>query len=418
MIATWIPPFPGAWLMLLLVLVAGCQAPGGRAPDHDPQGERRTTRATEPAPAPTRPGHQRAGAPGPAGEDARDCCAADEDLWALIRAGFRLERPLDQPRVRAELNELLRFPGHLQRLGPLLELYLPHIFDAVQTRGLPAELALLPIIESGMDPQAGRVGGPSGLWQFLPATAERLDVPRSWWFEGRHDPVISTRAALDYLEYHHAQFGSWPLALTAYNVGEGTVRRALAARGGSATFWALRLPAAGMAFVPKLLALAEVVADPARYGVTLPPIAAGATFVTLPTGGQIEIAKAARALGLAEDYLYQLNPGLNRSTTPPDGPHLLHVPVASADQAGAWLASLGPEDRSAARAAARAAEGRGGVQTTAAAGQDRVHVVRAGETLWGIARTYRIKLDELVAHNALRRNAVLRIGQRLVIPRR
>jgi membrane-bound lytic murein transglycosylase D len=453
-----------AALGALLLTVAGCQATPEREPEREADSRARppaeaqdASRAQKPKPRPAEPG-----------------TADGEDLWAAIREGFALDHEIDHPRVRAEIESLTRYPGHLLNMRERLELYLPHVFEQVRNRGFPTEVALLPIIESGMNPQAEALSGPAGLWQFIAATADRLGLPRNWWYDGRRDPALSTRAALDYLEYLYDRFGDWRLAIVAYNTGEGTVTRALAGKREPVSFWELRLPHAGMVFVPKLLALAEVVANPDRYGVTLPRLQTGPTFTTLPTGGQIDVAKAAAALGIDVETLYLLNPALNRSATPPEGPHQLNVPANLEDEARTWLASLdrservgwdrievrrgdtlgaiarrhstdvrtlrqinnlpndrlragqslfvpagsargGSGDATVAAAAAQPAKAADGHSAGAAARQS--HVVRSGDTLWGIARAYRIPVDRLVAANDLRPGAVLRIGQRLVIPR-
>lgn len=398
--------------------------------------------------------------------------SAGADLWAAIRGDFALDHEIDHPRVRAEIVALQRYPNHLLNMRERLELYLPHVFEQVRERGMPAELALLPILESGMNPHAEALSGPAGLWQFIPATADRLDLPRNWWYDGRRDPALSTRAALDYLDYLHTRFDDWRLAIVAYNAGEGTVTRALQGRSGPVSFWSLRLPQAGMVYIPKLLALAEVVANPEDYGITLPELQTSPTFATLPTGGQVEIARAAEALGVDEETLYLLNPALNRTATPPDGPHQLNVPPALADEARHWLGGLeqqdrvaweriqvrrgdslsviatrhgtdvrtlrqinnlpndllragqylfvpGPEarGRSPGEAAVAAAPKPPGTRAPTGRGSiDKAHVVRPGDTLWGIARDYRVGVASLAAANRLETGHVLKIGQRLVIP--
>jgi membrane-bound lytic murein transglycosylase D len=368
--------------------------------------------------------------------------------------------------VRHELNALRRYPTHLQKLRDDLALYLPYVYAQVSARGMPAEIALLPIIESSMNPGAGARSGPAGLWQLIPATGDRMKLPRNLWFDGRRDPVLSTRAALDYLDYLHTQFADWRLAIVSYNTGEGTISRAIAGRKPPISFWSLRLPHHGMVFVPKLFALAELVAHPERYGVELPPLRTGPTFVTVPTEGQVQIAAAAGALGLDADLLFRLNPGLNRVATPPNGPHQLNVPLHAEDATRTWLATLDytaepqwrhvrvrrgenlgilarrhgtdvatlkringlPNDRIGAGqellvpgplASARGHETAGAAP---APGRQKssdhdAHVVRSGDTLWDIARTYRIPVKRLLSANGLKAADTLQIGQKLVIPR-
>jgi membrane-bound lytic murein transglycosylase D len=461
MIATFTRGLSRAAVVLLsiatLLLAAGCQTMTGS--DDGPDGKPETG-ATKPAA--TKPAGVRVRPDGAGPEPDEDPPAAD--LWPLIRAAYALDHELDHPAVQAEIAALRRYPAHFAKMQDRLQLYLPHIAQQILERGMPGELALLPIIESGMNPNAQSLSGAAGLWQFIPATADRFGMPRNWWYDGRRDHVRSTEAALDYLQYLHRQFGDWRLAVVAYNAGEGTVTRALTGKPSDTPFWALRLSPAATAFVPKLLALAEVIANPEAYGIALPDVDADPGFITLETPGQLEIAKVADALGMDEEVLYQLNPGLNRTVTPPEGPHELHVPTATADQASAWIANLDDADRVAwdriqiykgdslsliasryrtnvrtlreinnltddrlrigqilfvpRTPAISDSDPRPAVVAGAATSSPRsnTHVVRAGETLWEIARSYRVPLDELLRANQLTTGQVLRIGQRLVVP--
>jgi len=453
-----------AVVLLALLVLVGCQS----ATMSGQSGKARAPATPDATPA---DGHQDASSRTEPSPEATVKEPPGEDLWAAIRAGFALDHEIDHPRVRAEIDALARYPDHLLRMRERLELYLPHIHEQVRARGFPAEIALLPILESGMNPHAEAFTGPAGLWQFIPATADRLGLPRNWWYDGRRDPVLSTQAALDYLDYLHSRFGDWRLAIVAYNTGEGTVTRALERVPESASFWSLRLPHAGMVFVPKLLALAELVANPERYGVTLPELSTAPPFKTLPTGGQVQIGSAADALGVDEDTLYLLNPALNRAATPPEGPHQLNVPSTLEEQARTWIAGLDreqrvqwdrvqvvrgdtlggiarrhgtdvrtlrelnnlPDDRlrageylfipapasGPAASAVAGAPSRGRAAAAAPqANRGKIHTVRPGDTLWQIARTYRTTVDRLAAANRLKPGQVLKIGQRLTIPER
>lgn len=373
-----------AVVLLALLVLVGCQSTtmSGQS------GKARAPSGEAAADVPEDAGTQAKPSPEPPAEE-----PPGEDLWAAMRAGFALDHEIDQPRVRAEIDALTRYPNHLVSMRERLELYLPHIHEQVRARGFPAEIALLPILESGMNPHAEAFSGPAGLWQFIPATADRLGLPRNWWYDGRRDPVLSTEAALDYLDYLHSRFGDWRLAIVAYNTGEGTVTRALERVPESASFWSLRLPHAGMVFVPKLLALAELVANPERNGVTLPELSTAPPFKTVPTGGQVQIGSIADALGVDEDALYLLNPALNRTATPPEGPHQLNVPSALTEQARAWLAGLDREQR---------------------VEWDRVQVVR-GDTLGGLARRHGTDVRTLRELNNLQDDR-LRAGEYLFIP--
>ena len=458
---------PALSLILTLILVlGGCQL-AGPSPDDDPSGPAENTETSRPAAATQAPD------PGTGPTDEESDVSKNEDLWAAMRRGFALDHEPNHPRVRSEIAALCRYPNYLPSMSERLKLYMPHVFKAVSARGLPTEIALLPIVESAMNPDAEAVRGPTGMWQIIPATGDRLGLPRNAWFDGRRDPVMSTRAALDYLESGHARLKDWRLAIVAYNTGEGVVLRALSARGRDADFWSLSLPYHGRQFVPRLLALAALVAEPGRCGFKLPELGTREPFITLDTGGVISIPDTARALNMSEEHLYALNPGLNRALTPPDGPHQLHLPGTLAAAARVWIAGLDtrpttpsgeqrvtirpgdslsaiarrhgtdvstlralnglrsdflragasllvPGNRSVS-ASARRPESRDARQQTSAArsaGRSESHVVRAGDTLWSLARAYRVSLQSLVVTNKLTPQTVLRIGQRLRIPSR
>ena len=200
---------------------------------------------------------------------------------------------------------------------------------------MPAEIALLPIVESAYDPFAYSHGRAAGLWQFVPATGKRFGLKQDWWYDGRRDILDSTAAALDYLQYLHKRFkGDWLLALAAYNSGEGTVSKAQRKnrkKGKPVGFWDLALPGETRDYVPKLIALKQLVATPSVYGIKLEGVPNRPYFAVVETAAQIDLAVAADLAGLELDKLYRLNPGFNQWATSPDGPHRLLIPVDQAD---------------------------------------------------------------------------------------
>jgi membrane-bound lytic murein transglycosylase D len=237
------------------------------------------------------------------------------DLWRDIRERFELAHSLDQKRVQQELRWLRENPRYLHNLKPRMERFLAYIHGEVAARELPGELALLPIVESALDPYAFSHGGAAGLWQFIPATAKRFGLQRNWWYDGRRDPIAATQAALDYLEYLHLLFEDWHVAVAGYNAGEGNVRRAQRKAAPGATFWEMALPRETQMYVPRLLALAAVVTDPEAYGLTLPELSPDVPFVAVDTQGQFDLAKAADTLSMNLDALYDWNPALNQWST-------------------------------------------------------------------------------------------------------
>jgi len=219
-----------------------------------------------------------------------------------------------------------------------------HVTNAIEAQGMPAELALLPIVESAYDPFAYSHGRASGMWQFIPGTGKRFGLEQNWWYDGRRDVVDSTRAALDYLEYlEDLNDGNWLNAIASYNSGEGNVLRA-ARKNRKANkpidFWYLKLPKETSMYVPKLLALVEIVADPGKYNLTLPQVPNEQQFVVADIDSQLDLSLAAELAGVEVDTIYAYNPGYNRWSTDPKGPHRLVLPVEVAEQFVAALADV------------------------------------------------------------------------------
>jgi membrane-bound lytic murein transglycosylase D len=237
----------------------------------------------------------------------------------------------------------------------------------------------------------------AGLWQFIPGTGVRFGLKQDWWYDGRRDVLESTRAALDYLQALHDQFdGDWLLAIAAYNVGELGVQRAIdynRARGRPTDFWHLDLPAETRAYVPKLLAMKRLMAEPERYGLDFAPIPNEPYFAVIDTGSQLQLTVAAQLAGTSYEELVALNPGYNRWATDPSGPHRMLVPIDNADAFEAALATLAPEDRM----------------------RYEDHVVARGETLPSIARQYGSSVAVLAKINDLPTARVV-AGETLRIP--
>ena len=328
----------------------------------------------------------------------RDPVAEQSDLLARLRQGFEWPQEAGRPAIARELDWYSHHQQYLDRVFQRADLYLYYIVDELERRDMPAELALLPIVESAFDPFAYSDGRAAGLWQFIPGTGKRFGLEQNWWFDGRRDVLESTRAALDYLEAMHEQFGDWLLAVAGYNTGEGNVERALKraqAAGKSGDFWSIAqyLPAETQTYVPRLLAVRQLVSDPLKYGISLPAVTNSRRFAVVDTGSQIDMALAAELAGVDTNELYKLNPGVNRWATDPDGPHRLLVPAEQADAFEAALASLGDGER---------------VRWTK-------HEVKKGETIGALADKYQTTVAVLREVNGLRSNA-LHAGQSLLIP--
>ena len=188
----------------------------------------------------------------------------------MLRRGFALNHRLDQPVVLHEIDRVRRSPSYLARLSPRIERYLPTICAEARARGMPAEICLLPIIESGVNPAAESGSGARGLWQLVPGTAKRYGLKITWMVDERRDPIASTDAALRYLSDLQRRFSDWTLALAAYNCGETRVAKVLGSATAGASFFDLRWPTETAVYVPRLLAFAAIFADPSAHGITLP----------------------------------------------------------------------------------------------------------------------------------------------------
>ncbi|MDX1508083.1 MAG: transglycosylase SLT domain-containing protein, partial [Woeseiaceae bacterium] len=318
------------------------------------------------------------------------------DLLARLRAEFFLDYD-DNRRIEAERNWYLRHPDYLNRVFTRAQRYLPYILDELERRNLPLELALLPIVESAYDPFAYSHGRAAGLWQMIPGTARRFGVKQNWWYDGRRDIVDSTRAALDYLEYLHGlNDGDWLNAIASYNSGEGNVLRAVRrnrAAGKPIDFWHLRVPKETSSYVPKLLALVDIVRDPAKYDLVLPQVSEETQFVVHDIGTQLDLALAAELAGVPVDTIYAYNPGYNQWATDPAGPHSLVLPIEAADRFAAALERVPASERV----------------------RWKRHRIRSGETISEIAEQYNTTASSVRAANNLRGNTI-RAGKYLMIP--
>ncbi|MCB1625945.1 MAG: LysM peptidoglycan-binding domain-containing protein [Pseudomonadales bacterium] len=393
------------------------------------------------------------------------------DLLDRMRAGFQFA-DVNNRAVEQQLAYYANNPAYLERTFGRAELYIHHIVQELEARGMPLELALLPVVESAFEPYAMSGARAYGLWQFIPGTGQRFGLNQNWWYEGRRDVIASTRAALDYLQYMHDEFfDDWLLAIAGYNCGEGCVQRAVKnnrAAGKPVDFWHLKLPAETRAYVPKLLAMARLVRDPELYGIAFSSIPNEPYFARVDTGGQVDMKVAAELAGITPEELYELNPGFHRFATPPAGPHYLLVPRDAADALRQGLAQLTPDERLAVvlhtvkpgesvasvaahyktqvtvvrdlngigngplvvgsilrvpsgvatlpakvmRAAARvdgpASRGRGTRRPV-------VHVVRRGDSLWRIARRNGTDVRTLARLNGIGPGSTLRAGQKLIV---
>jgi membrane-bound lytic murein transglycosylase D len=240
--------------------------------------------------------------------------AERSDLWQRVRGGCALP-DLDGDLVRKWEQFYAGQPDYVQRMTTRGGRYLYHVMEEVERRQMPAELALLPFIESAFNPQAISSARASGMWQFMPATGKDFELRQNVFRDDRRDVLASTRAALDYLQRLYAQFGDWQLTLAAYNWGQGNVQRAVErnARAGLPTdYLSLRMPEETRNYVPKLQAVKNIVMDPTRFGLTLPPLENHPYFMRVAIDRDIDVALAARLAGLSLEDFQSLNPQMNK----------------------------------------------------------------------------------------------------------
>jgi len=402
--------------------------------------------------------------------------AGPADLWARIRRLYGLGNATPgsksrQRRITAQRNWYVAHPSYLARTVDRARPYLYLIVAAVEARGMPTEMALLPIIESAYQPFAYSHGRAAGIWQFIPGTARHFGLKQNWWYDGRRDIAASTRAALDYLQSLHKTFsGDWLLALAAYNSGSGTVKAAIRnnrKHGRPTDFWSLRLPNETRDYVPRLLAISEIIANPRRYNISLTPIPDTPHLTSVNIGSQIDLALAADLAGLSLDEIYLLNPGYNRWATDPDGPHRLLLPVNVADKfirklqrvpasqrihwirhrirSGETLGHIANRygttvgvlrqvnkirghmiragksmiipvaTRDLRRYKLSMAQRRKSIQNSIRKGARIIHIVNPGDTWWDLARKYHVGTRQLAKWNVMAPRDFLRPGQKLVI---
>ncbi len=294
--------------------------PGLRPPGAESATESATGSATFAQPAPFAP-------------TMLDLTLRPTSLWQRIRTGFGLP-DMTSPLVREQEEWFAKRPDYISRIVARSSRYLYYIVEQVEKRGMPSEIALLPIIESAYNPVAYSRAHASGIWQFMPSTGKAYGLQQNFWYDGRRDVTAATNAALDYLEKLYEMFGTWDLALASYNWGEGAVSRAIAknlAKGLPTDYRSLSMPAETRNYMPKLQAVKNIVANPAQYGIDLAEVPNQPYFVEVPTTKHIDVKLAAKLAEMPIDEFLSLNPGNNGPVIRADGERVLLFPANKAD---------------------------------------------------------------------------------------
>lgn len=348
--------------------------------------------------------HRTAGATHLAASDEEDDLPADYptkalsdgDLWNDFRDNLGLDADTHNRETQAQVRWFQNHQGYLNHTIENGAPYLYAIYQETRKLHLPAELALIPINESAYNPFLYSRTGATGLWQMMPGTASGFGLRINWWYDGRRDVVASTKAALKYITYLHYFFNDWLLAIAAYDAGEGRVQAAILynQRHNLPTdFWSLPLPKETRAYVPRLLALAEIIKNSDHYGVDLLAVNNAPYFEDIDVGSQLDLTQAAKLAGISSTMLRKLNPGYRRWALDPDGPYHLLIPKNNVSVFKERLAALPDSDRV----------------------LWQKHIVAKGESLKSIAQKYHFDLATLRQVNELSSGRV-HIGQEIIIP--
>lgn len=317
-------------------------------------------------------------------------------VWERLNFHGKLSSYTEQEQVKHFIKHYTQDTVHLSKASQLSSPYIYYIMDELSQRGMPVELALLPMVESVYKPKATSSRGASGIWQMWPATAERFGLKNDAWYDGRHDIVASTTAALDYLSFLNQHFeGDWLLSLAAYNAGEGRVRRAILRnqRAGKPTdFWSLNLPKETQEFVPKFLAITYIFKSVDQYSFSLNTVANKPYFYSVNVGRQMDLKHAADLAEMNLRDLRRLNPAYTKHSTHPNGPQALLLPVENAYKFEFNLAKISRQE--------------GG----------RKHVIKPGESLSLIAKKYNSSIYAIKNANNLKDHDLIIAGRTLVIP--
>ncbi|PSU20969.1 lytic transglycosylase [Photobacterium phosphoreum] len=318
-----------------------------------------------------------------------------QDVWDRIAMQITTKIP-NNKRVQYYRNWYLNNPRNLEIIAQRAQPFLYYITEQVEKRGMPLELALLPIVESSFDPHAYSNMAAAGLWQIIPDTGRRFGLKQNSWYDGRRDVVKSTAAALNLLEYLNKKFdGNWQQALAAYNTGEGRVFSAIRKNreaGKPTDYWALDLPKETSSYVPKLYAVADIIMHPKKYGFHIPPISNKPVIEVVKPGVQMDLAIAAEFAGISTRELKDLNPAYRRGVTAPNGLNHLLLPIKDVKRFKRELA-----------------------QNRNASIITHHHRVKAGESLGLIAKRYHSSIIAIQKINKLKTTNI-HIGQSLTIP--
>ncbi len=324
-----------------------------------------------------------------------DLTTAPTSLWQRIRTGFGLP-DMTSPLVTEQEEWFAKRPDYIARTVQRSSRYLYYIVEQVEKRGMPSEIALLPIIESAYNPVAYSRAHASGIWQFIPSTGKHYGLQQNFWYDGRRDVMAATNAALDYLEKLYEMFGSWDLALASYNWGEGAVSRAIAknlAKGLATDYRSLSMPNETRYYMPKLQAVKNIIANPAQYGIDLAEVPNQPYFVAVTTTKHIDVKLAAKLADMPVEEFLSLNPGNSRPVIKADGERVLLFP---ADKAASFRSNLESNEQPLV--------------------SWQAYKLKAGETVDRVATRYGISVAQLKQVNGIAPKRGVPAGATLLVP--
>jgi membrane-bound lytic murein transglycosylase D len=319
------------------------------------------------------------------------------DLWLRIRAGYAM-KDLNSPLIKRHEKWYASHPDYVLRMTERARRYLFYIMEEVERRNMPSEIALLPMIESAFNPGANSIASASGIWQFIPSTGKHFGMEQNWWHDGRRDIIGATNGALDYLQKLHDQFGDWELALAAYNCGENSVMRAQARNRKAhkpTDYSHLGLPRETRNYVPKLLAVKNIVSDPVRFNLVFSDIPNESYFEAVATTKHIDVKVAAELADISMDEFMALNPSNNRPVIlqDKDNSNVLLLPV---DKVETFRTNL--------------------EKTNQRLVSWQPYESKKGESFEQIAGHFGLTLEELRTANGLSKYAQESNGQTLLVP--
>ena len=317
------------------------------------------------------------------------------DLWERIRAGFAMQE-VDSPLVARHEAWYLNRPEYVQRMIERSRLYLYFVVEELEKRGMPTEIALLPMIESAYNPQAYSRMRAAGMWQFISSTGRRYGLQQNFWYDGRRDVLAATRAALDYLQFLHDSFDSWELALAAYNCGENGIQRAVArnrAKHKPAGYFNLKLPRETRNYLPKLQAVKNIISNPDTLGFELVAVPNQPYFTVIDAPAHMDVVKAAQLADMPIEEFRSLNPAYNRPVIIHATARQLLLPVDKVDEFNANLE-----------------------QNSDPLVTWQTYTLKQGETLEKVAAKFNIEADRLREVNGLSGRKRVQPGQMLLVP--